>query len=134
VSAYEKLIPKQLDIVILSVGDDGHVASIFPDSEAYLEKKKYFIESSSPVAPGSRVTLTYPAIMNAKKVYILGVTPEKKDILLLANSNKLKSEILPVKKIINGEWIVNTNIREVADYLLDSIFKEVIGSEGKNAI
>lgn len=118
---YDKKLPRRLDIVILSVGDDGHVASIFDKSAAAVERRRYFIESSSPVAPNKRATLTFPAIMNAKRIYILGITKHKRNLLELVNNNRLDYRDMPLKKVIKGKWITEEKLDEAANLLLDSI-------------
>lgn len=127
VQRYESIIPRKLDIVLLTVGDDGHIASIFPETEAILENSKYFIETTSPVIPKKRVTLTYPAILNAKKIYILGVTENKKKLLESVKNNKFKFCNLPVKKVIHAHHIIEQDIIKAANMLLDSIVFEING-------
>jgi 6-phosphogluconolactonase len=127
VQRYESIIPRKIDIVLLTVGDDGHIASIFPKTEATLENRKYFIETTSPVMPKKRVTLTYPAILNAKKIYILGVTEAKKKLLESVKNNKYKFCNLPVKKVIHAHHIVEQDIEKAASILLDSMMLEING-------
>ena len=122
---YENKIPREIDVIILSVGEDGHIASIFPGEKAFLENKRYFIESSSPIPPLSRVTLTYPAILNARKIYILAVTDSKKKLLKLVKKNKYQCDCIPVKRVIHGKWITEKNIKKAADILLQSIMFEI---------
>lgn len=50
------------DLVLLGLGEDGHVASLFPDSEALEEKEAWVCASRSPKGVRDRITLTLPAL------------------------------------------------------------------------
>ncbi len=67
------------DAVLLGLGEDGHTASLFPDSPALLETKKWVVPVQAPASypTRSRLTLTIPAINSSKDVFFL-VSGEKK--------------------------------------------------------
>lgn len=71
----------QFDLVLLSLGDDGHVASLFADAETLLENERWVVVSSPPdsAAPAvARITLTLPVINRARKVVVMAVGGEKR--------------------------------------------------------
>jgi len=45
---YEQMLPESIDILLLSVGSDGHIASLFPRSNALNEKTKSVVPFVSP--------------------------------------------------------------------------------------
>ena len=61
------------DLLLLGMGTDGHVASLFPGTKTLSESDKMTAavtyESSSPCV--ERITLTIPVINKAKKVFFL---------------------------------------------------------------
>lgn len=61
----------RFDLVLLGLGEDGHTASLFPDSEALEEKERWtaVVEAGDPRVP--RVTLTLPALNNSSAVLFL---------------------------------------------------------------
>jgi 6-phosphogluconolactonase len=66
-----------LDIVLLGMGDDGHVASLFPGSAELLRTDRTVLPSRAPVVPHDRVSIALPVI-NAARVVVLLVTGESK--------------------------------------------------------
>lgn len=62
-----------LDLIILGMGEDGHVASLFPNaSEAILgTTAPYLHVANSPKPPPNRLSLNYATIAAAKRVWVL---------------------------------------------------------------
>jgi 6-phosphogluconolactonase len=60
------------DVLMLGMGEEGHTASIFPDSPAVYEKDRSVVAvHGSPKPPPMRITLTLPAIRRAAEVWIM---------------------------------------------------------------
>ncbi len=68
-----------LDLIFLGMGEDGHVASLFPDKSAkYLDNfVPFLVVKNSPKPPSIRISLTYHAIFAAKTVWVLVSGPGK---------------------------------------------------------
>ncbi len=62
-----------LDLVFLGMGEDGHVASLFPGESnvLILDKVIYRAVNNSPKPPSNRVTLGYAAIVAARQIWVL---------------------------------------------------------------
>jgi 6-phosphogluconolactonase len=60
-----------LDLVHLGMGEDGHCASLFPNSPALDEQDAWVVANRAPVAPHDRVTFTYPVLDAARHVLFL---------------------------------------------------------------
>jgi 6-phosphogluconolactonase len=84
VDQYQKLLSDKFDnnpvfdLALLGIGEDGHVASIFPDSNAINEEELFVVSSHSPVPPGKRITLTLGVISSSKKCIFLSKGMKKK--------------------------------------------------------
>ena len=66
-------VTAQLDLVLLGMGEDGHVASLFPgEPEAARANPAVFrAVTDSPKPPPNRVTLGYGAIAAARQIWVL---------------------------------------------------------------
>jgi 6-phosphogluconolactonase len=63
----------EIDLIFLGLGEDGHVASLFPGEpeEVSNDPRVYRAVLNSPKPPSQRVTLGYPAIAGARQVWML---------------------------------------------------------------
>jgi 6-phosphogluconolactonase len=68
--------PLRLDVVLLGVGDDGHVASLFPGSAA-LDERDRLVVATEVQGGVRRLTLTLVALSSARNLLFL-VTGEAK--------------------------------------------------------
>ena len=62
-----------LDLVFLGMGEDGHIASLFPGAptEILNNTAPFLVIENSPKPPARRVSLSYAAIAAAKEVWVL---------------------------------------------------------------
>ncbi|MEU4389740.1 6-phosphogluconolactonase [Kribbella sp. NPDC023855] len=68
------------DVLMLGVGPDGHVASLFPDNPARIVVDKSTVAvHDSPKPPPTRVSLTFPALANARETWFVVSGEDKAD-------------------------------------------------------
>jgi len=71
-----------LDLIFLGMGEDGHVASLFPDAAPELvASSKVYEAVTATKPPPHRVTLTYDVISAAREVWVLASGPGKAEAL-----------------------------------------------------
>lgn len=76
--AYEKLLPEEFDVHLLGMGGEGHINSLFPDTDAVREESRLVVAvTDSPKPPSRRITLTLPAVRRAREVWLVVAGAEK---------------------------------------------------------
>lgn len=75
----------KFDLILLGMGSDGHVASLFPNHQA-LELKDDWVTyiTDSPQPPPERITFTLPVINSASNIAILATGIDKANAVHLA--------------------------------------------------
>jgi 6-phosphogluconolactonase len=75
-AAGEGRLPR-FDVLMLGVGEDGHVASIFPGHPVGQATGSTAAVHDSPKPPPTRITLTMPTIRSADEVWLVAAGPDK---------------------------------------------------------
>ena len=91
------------DLVILGLGEDGHVASIFPNSSTIQENKRWVVAVKHDVPPTplvDRVTLTLPLLNDAAHVLFLVSGEAKAGRLAEVVGGPFHPEVLPAQAVI----------------------------------
>ncbi|MEX1012889.1 MAG: 6-phosphogluconolactonase [Waddliaceae bacterium] len=83
--SYEKMIQKTIpdgsfDLLMLGMGEDGHTASLFPNTNALKRQDRLVVANFIPQKNQWRMTLTFPCINAAKEIviYVFGKGKAKK--------------------------------------------------------
>jgi 6-phosphogluconolactonase len=83
--AYDARLPPALDLIILGVGDDGHVCSLFPGHNALLaEDARVLVIEDSPKPPPKRLTLSLPYVCQSRRVWVVALGETKRPVLQAA--------------------------------------------------
>jgi len=72
------------DVLLLGVGPDGHVASLFPEHPALHDDRAVCGVRGSPKPPPVRITFTMPTINEAREVWLVASGEEKAAAMHLA--------------------------------------------------
>lgn len=115
---YEELLRRffagaapRFDLVLLGLGDDGHTASLFPDSPALEERQRWTSVTRRAGEEIVRVTLTPPLINQADLVLFLVAGEDKAAVLHEVLENHPDPRSLPARMIMpeQGElrWLVD---------------------------
>lgn len=110
-AAYAELLDRRgaLDIVMLGMGGEGHVASVFPDSPAVRDDRTVVSVRDCPKPPPTRISLTLPTIRTAAEVWIITEGTAKAGALALAFGGAGESEV-PVAGAVGRSrtlWLID---------------------------
>jgi 6-phosphogluconolactonase len=75
------------DVLMLGLGPDSHVASLFPGMPALYDDRPVVAVHGAPKPPPTRITLTLPAIHTAREVWIIAAGESKAGAVRLALSD-----------------------------------------------
>ena len=98
--AYELSIPQVVDILLLGMGEDGHIASLFPHDAAVHERNRRVVAVSGPKPPRDRLTVTPVVLDAAEAVFILATGVEKGRVLARAFDDLDDIDALPVRLVL----------------------------------
>jgi len=94
-AAYERELvaragdPPRLDLVLLGVGPDGHVCSLFPGHAVLAERRRWVaVVEDSPKPPPRRLTLTLPVLVGAELVVVVALGSSKAEVVREALEDK----------------------------------------------
>jgi 6-phosphogluconolactonase len=59
------------DVLMLGVGPDGHVASLFPEQPALYDERAVVAVRGAPKPPPNRLTMTMPTLQRAREVWFV---------------------------------------------------------------
>ena len=87
---------EKFNAAILGVGEDGHIASLFPGTTALNADEKGFVQNEVNILTRWRVTSTFELLKNVEHVYLLVTGDNKKEIIEKIG----KENDLPVNELI----------------------------------
>jgi 6-phosphogluconolactonase len=71
----------RIDVVLLGMGKEGHIASVYPGSPAVRVKDRWVMDVETPEEPRLRLTLTLPVLNAAAAVFFLVSGEEKAETI-----------------------------------------------------
>ena len=103
--SYAAIIPQVIDVLLLGVGGDGHIASLFPHSEALDITHRLVVPVICPAPPFRRLTITPNIIQSAREVFVLALGQQKRSIYEDALCDPADIKSIPARLVLNATWI-----------------------------
>ncbi len=100
-------MPRPFDVLILGMGGDGHTASLFPGAPKLsratdMRGVQSCMGIAPRTAPHERMTLTLPAILDARQIYLHITGQQKRDVLEQAQADG-PAEEMPIRFILRQQ-------------------------------
>ncbi|WP_167482723.1 6-phosphogluconolactonase [Leptospira levettii] len=92
-----------LDLILLGLGEDGHVASLFPNTDWHkLNDLSHAISiQNSPKAPSERVSMSFYRIQKSRKILVISKGLSKLEIInrIQYKKDTILNKLSPVEQI-----------------------------------
>ena len=89
------------------MGQDGHIASLFPENSALQENSRSVVPVVGPKSPPNRLTITPRVVHSAKSIFLFVIGKEKGRILAQALKSPNNIVLLPVRLVIGATWFLD---------------------------
>lgn len=113
----------RFDLVLLGLGADGHTASLFPGTDALLERERWTTANWAPALDAWRLTLTLPVLCAAREILFVVTGRDKAQAVAEAFCGAPHEPPHPAELVVPTD-----GAREV---LVDAAAAALLDDEGK---
>ena len=106
-AAYAAQLPDRLDVLLLSMGEDGHIASLFPNSPALLETCRRVMPIRTAKSPMERLTITPPVIAQSSQIFVMALGSTKAAVFKRAQVRPQDITTLPARLVLSATWFLD---------------------------
>ncbi len=102
-------VKPRFDVVLLGMGPDGHIASLFPGKPLPETGLWIIAEEDSPKPPPQRLSFTYEALNSADEVWFVVAGADKQDAVSVAMGDT--PDHLPVGRVhgkLLTQWFIDS--------------------------
>lgn len=110
---------RRIDLVLLGLGDNGHTASLFPESSALEEMTRWVLSARVDAKPPWRVTMTLPLLNAAAELLFIVAGKGKAEMLKRVIDGPPRPRELPAQLIAPSagrvHWLVDADAASQLD-------------------
>ena len=88
------------DLILLGIGNDGHTASLFPDTEILSTLGHSVAAVHVPKLESWRISLTFPTLNAARQLLLVASGKEKADIIAAVHDSNTAPGTYPVQRLM----------------------------------
>lgn len=107
VAAYNDVLKTPADVLLLGMGPDAHIASLFPGSSAFAASGARAVAVECPKPPPWRITVTPTVIREAGRIFVLAAGKEKASALAEVFSKPYDPLQRPAQLVTDATWLVD---------------------------
>lgn len=96
-----------LDLALLGMGEDGHFASLFPETEALEEQEHLVVVNPVAKLHSHRLTLTFPVFEAARSVCFLVIGVNKHETFVSIQQQQGDTPTLRLARTRPTDWFVD---------------------------
>ncbi len=105
------------DLILLGLGDDGHTASLFPQTQALSETKRIAVSTYVEKLDTNRLTLTFPVLNKAKNIIFMVGGEEKAPALKEVLEGEKNPDKFPAQSVSPSKgkvlWVLDKAASEL---------------------
>jgi 6-phosphogluconolactonase len=105
---YERLLPSKIDVLLLGVGEDGHIASLFPRGKPLEEQARKLVPVVGTKEPRARITVTPVVIAHASSVFVIANDEAKAAVARRVYVGGEDCHALPASLVREATWLLDT--------------------------
>jgi 6-phosphogluconolactonase len=104
---YERLLPSRIDVLLLGVGEDGHIASLFPHGKPLKEQVRKLVPVVGTKEPRARMTVTPVVIAHASSVFVIANGEAKAAVVRRVSDGREDCHALPACLVREATWLLD---------------------------
>lgn len=107
------------DLILLGIGDDGHIASLFDGTDAIHENRRPVVANWVPQLQAYRITFTFPLINAAQTIAFIVTDESKSEVIKQVLEPTSGDPILPASQVKPTSGVVHWFLTRAATRRLE---------------